>query len=412
MNRREFLASGSAGVVLSASPRGESVSGSTEADVARYRSLFPRLQDEVFLNAAAGTPLGAFAEAGLKRYQDFWRSGPADGRGEYVQEMLSEIRGLFGRFIGAEASEIGFVHCTKSGEQIVIDGLTGLRSGGNIVTNDLHFSGSLHNYLGLREAGMDVRIVRHGGWQVSLESMRAAIDEKTRLVAVTLVSNINGSHEAIRELVRVAHSRGALVYADIIQAAGIVSMDLKDVGVDFAACSGYKWLYGPHGVGFFYARKDLQGAALKDRLFPGHARFNYPPWVESPDPEQPDLSYRPRQDARRFEPGHVSYLGYCALFEGLKFLDEIGIQAVLDHSTRLIARLVKQVDPDRYTCISPHVGRSGIVTFQVDQTEHLRRRLESDRIIVSLGGGRLRVSPALYNTESDVDRLAGAMGRS
>ncbi len=324
MDRRAFVAAG-LGTALGA----RSLHGAPGAARRRaqddIRALFPRLEREVFLNAAGGTPLGRFADAGLRRYMDFQRLGPGEGRSEYVGRVSREIRGLFGNLIGADASEVALVHCTKAGEQLVLDGLDPRRHGRNVVTNDMHFSGSLHNYLGLRRLGLDVRIVRADEWDVSAERMAAAIDRNTALVAVTLVSNVNGRTEQIREVADYAHARGALVYADIIQGAGIVPIDVKAAGIDYAACSGYKWLYGVHGVGFLYVRQDLQGTALPDRLFPGHANPTYAPWVARPrSVASGDYTYRPRHDASRYEPGHVSYLGYCALYEGLRFLDRVG----------------------------------------------------------------------------------------
>ncbi|NIQ57849.1 MAG: aminotransferase class V-fold PLP-dependent enzyme, partial [Gammaproteobacteria bacterium] len=100
----------------------------------------------------------------------------------------------------ADASEVALVHCTKEGEQIVLDSLVSLLGGGSLVTNDLHFAGSLHNLLGLRDAGMDVRIVRSRGFEVDLEQMADQIDDRTALVSVTLVSNVNGRVEPMKEL--------------------------------------------------------------------------------------------------------------------------------------------------------------------------------------------------------------------
>ncbi len=373
------------------------------------RASFPRLAGETFVNAAAGTPLGAFAEAGLRRYLEFQRLGPGDRRGEYVSEMLSNIRAEIGRLIGARESEIGLVHCTKAGEQVVLDGLEPWRHGGNIVTNDMHFSGSLHNLVGLAKAGADVRIVRAENWDVSPDAMEAAMDDRTALVAVTLVSNVNGRVEPVRELAELAHARGALLYADIIQAAGIVPFDVHALGIDFAACNAYKWLFGVHGAGFLFVREDLQGDRFSDRLFPGHVAFNYPPWVERPDPNLEDLVYLEPSDARRYQPGHVSYLAYCALYEGLNFVRRIGIDAALDHTVRLHRRLNDQLDRDRFERISPEGQKSPIVTYVARDVARVARNLSAANTVVSLSGNRVRISAAVYNDERDIDRLAEVM---
>ena len=404
LDRRELLMSGLGAALM---VRGRSVAASGEPE--ELRRAFPRLEEETYLNAAAMMPLSTFSESGLRRYLDFQRLGGRGGRLEYVREMRSKTRGLFAALIGAKEAEIGLVHCTKAGEQIVLDSIAGLDPGRNIVTNDLHFSGSLHNLVGLQRAGRDVRIVRARDWKIHLEDMVAAIDGKTALVAVSLVSNINGHIENLAALSEAAHAHGALVYADVIQAAGIVPFDVHALGIDVAACSCYKWLYGVHGTGFLFVNEALQGTRIADRLYPGRARHNYAPWVEEADSARAELIYEAPTDATRYQPGHVSYLGYCAAYEGLEFLQAIGVEAALSHSVRLNQRLRSQLDPERFKVVSPHLERSPIITLEIPVGLEVSNRLEKAKVAVSLSGRRLRVSPALYNNEADVDRLVGAL---
>ena len=216
MNRRNFLAAGVGGA-MSVPLAGWPAKGNglliQRRPQAGVRDLFPRLQREAFLNAAGGTPLSTFAEEGLRSHEDMWRWGRGDGRGEAFGEMLTDTRARFAQLIGARPSEISFVQCTKAGEQIVLDSVDSIKSGGSIVTNDLHFNGSLHNLIGLKKAGRDVRIVRARDWRIDLAEMEAAIDKKTALVTVTLVSNINGHVEDVRALSDIAHRNGALIFA-------------------------------------------------------------------------------------------------------------------------------------------------------------------------------------------------------
>lgn len=410
MNRRDFLLRGAAALSATAAspvPVDGRVHVAERDDPTELRSLFPWLDRETYINAARGTPLGAFGSEAIERYQTLCQLGYGDGRGDHFREVMREIRGRFGRLIGAKATEIALVQCTKAGEQIVLDGLPGLRAGGNVVTNDFHFARSLHNLVGLRRTGIDVRIVRGVDWDVDPEAMREAIDDKTALVAVTLVSDVNGRVEPIRELADQAHAHGALVYADIIQAAGIVPIDVRAMGIDFAACSGYKWLFGLHGAGFLFVREEHQGRALEDRLFPGQLDRNYPPWTEEAPADDPGLvGFEAPTDARRYEPGHLAYLGFCALYEGLGLVERVGVETLLGHSVALNTRLLGRIDLDRYPCVSPDRERSPIVTFQCRDPEGLRRRLDEAKIAVTVRGNLVRVSPALYNRAEDMDRLA------
>ena len=411
MNRRSFIGAGIGTSILSHRSRGSGFSRATPLlpGTDSVRSLFPRAQQEVYLNAAAGTPLSSFAEQGLKKYHDFWRSGSSQGRADYPSKVRSEIRGLFAQLIGVDRDEIGLVHCTKAGEQIVLDSLPALRNGGNVVSNDLHFGGSLHNLVGLRKAGRDIRIVRNENWKIDPHSMEEAMDGKTGLLAITLLSNLNGHLEDIRRLADRVHALGGLVYADIIQAAGIYPLAMREMGIDFAACSGYKWLFGPHGCGFFYVRKELQGTVLPDHLFPGHVQPNYSPFVGTPATGEPDYAYRAPLDARRYQPGHISYLGYCALYEGLKFLSEVGIEKALGHSLGLNRFLKEQLDPKRFPCLSPHWETTPIITFGTNDPDGVTKRLQSADVVVSMANNRFRVSPAVYNTRGDMEQLGDAL---
>ena len=408
MNRRSFIAAGIGSSVLAGGSYGATTSSlktSVQPGTSSIRSLFPRARQEVFLNAAGGTPLSTFSREGLKKYQDFWELGPADGRADYPGQVLSEIRGLFARLIGAETEEIGLIHSTKAGEQIILDSLPAIRNGANIVTNDLHFGGSIHNLVGLRKAGRDIRIVRNRNWRVDPQEMEEAMDSKTGLLAITLLSNLNGHLEDIRRLADRVHGLGGYVYVDIIQAAGIYPLSMQEMGIDFAACSGYKWLFGPHGCGFLYVKKELQGTVLPDHLFPGHIQPNYPPFVGRKAAGEPEYGYHEPVDARRYQPGHISYLGYCAVYEGLKFLGEVGVERALQHSLDLNRYLKDQLDPKQFPCLSPHWEATPIITFGTDDPNGLSNRLQSAGVVVSVSNNRFRVSPAVYNTKAEMEQL-------
>jgi len=409
MDRRRFLGAGACVVGAGAVPLSTAWgrTGPAASVQGTPRDLFPRLSREIHLIAAGGTPLGSFAEAGLDAYRDYWRMGTDEGRA-WFGEMVLDVRARSAHLLGAGADEIALVHCTKAGEQIVLDGLPALREGGNIVTNDLHFSGSLHNLVGLARQG----IVRARDWRVDPADMVAAMDGGTALVAISLVSNINGHMEAVRTLADAVHARGGYLYADLIQAAGVVPVDVRAMGIDFAACNGYKWLFGVHGAGFLYVRRELQGMALSDRLFPGHVRANYPPWTDDPEPAAGSYSYAPPTDATRYQPGHLAYIAYSALREGLRFIDGLGVEAVRDHSVGLARRLLDRVDLERYPTLSRDPLQAPIVAFRVPDAPRLAGALREAGVVVSLSASEMRVSPAIYNTEADIDTLAEVMARA
>jgi selenocysteine lyase/cysteine desulfurase len=334
--------------------------------------------------------------------------GPGEGRGEYAQKVAAEVKPMFARLINAKPSEIAFVHCTKAGENVVVNGLDIQASGGNVVTNDLHYAGSIHSYVGRKKHGMDVRIVKARDWVIDLKDMEAAIDKKTKLVAITLVSNVNGHVEDAKAISEMAHANGAYLYADIIQAAGAYPIDVQALGIDFAACSNYKWLQGLRGAGFLYVREDLQGTVLRDLLYPGYVRFNYPPWVDRPESSKEVFPYEEVKDASRYQPGNVNYSGYAGQYETFKYMERIGIENTLAHIMTLVNRIRKELPETRYRSITPKT-KSPVVTFISKDLKDTRSRLKRANIQATTIGNRLRISPSVYNNEQDVDRLLQAL---
>ena len=117
--------------------------------------------------------------------------------------------------------------------------------------------GSLVLYGELAKRGASLTIVRPRDSRIDLADFERAVRGDTRLVAISLVSWYNGFQHDLKAVCDIAHAKGAHVYADVIQAAGNTPIDVRATGVDFLACSTFKWLMGDFGIGFLYVREDL-----------------------------------------------------------------------------------------------------------------------------------------------------------
>ena len=404
INRRQLLSATSLGIsTLGAA-------ASKVPDFSSIRNEFPRATQQVYLDAAANMPLPKFVAEGMRRYIDFHMYGPAEGRGEYASKTIREVKPLFARLINAKPSEIGFVICTKAGEAAVVNGLRIQESGGNLVTNDLHYAGSIHDYIGRRKAGMDVRIVKNRDWHIDIRDMEQVVDKKTRLISITLVSNVNGWVEDAKKLSELAHAHGAYLYADIIQAAGSVPIDVKALDIDFAACSNYKWLHGARGAGFLYVREDLQGSVVKDLGFPGYVHFNYSPWVPQRNMAEDEFPYIPEKNAGRYEAGNVSYVAYAGQYEALTRLLATGVENIYAYIKPMCDRLKKELPPLGYKLITPLEAPSSIVVVQARDLKATEQKLRKSNVQVTTAGfNRVRVSPAFYNNMQDINHLLAAL---
>lgn len=202
-----------------------------------------------YLNCAYTHPIPT---AGLEALRDY---GERRARPEAVSKPLQkkpiDIKAEFASLINAKKSEISFLPNTSTGENLVVNGLDVPRTGGNVVTDELHFEGALLHLQALQlKAGLDLRVVKPREWRIELKDFERAIDKKTRLVEVSLVAMDNGFQHDLKAICDMAHANGAYVYADIVQAAGTTPIDVRASDVDFCACSSFKWLMGDFGLGF------------------------------------------------------------------------------------------------------------------------------------------------------------------
>jgi len=217
------------------------------------RANFPVAEERTYLNNAYWHPLSLGAKEAIQVYLE--RKATGSARYDFAPARL-EAKAGFAKLIHANPSEISFVPSTVVGENLVVAGLGGTQMKGNIVTDALHYESSTYLYRSLQAQGHDVRFVKPREGRVELADLDRAIDRNTRLVAVSLVSYLNGFQHDLKALCDLAHSRGALVYADLVQAAGAIPIDVQTSQVDFCACGSHKWLMADLGLGFLYVRED------------------------------------------------------------------------------------------------------------------------------------------------------------
>jgi selenocysteine lyase/cysteine desulfurase len=406
MNRREFLA-GAAAVTAAGAP-----------DFSKLRADFPRALNETYFNSAAQHPLGNHTVRGIERYIEFMAKGPGEGREDFWETGFREVKPMFARLINAKPAEIALCGSTTIGENLLVNGMD-LR-GGNVVTNDLHYTASLANYLQRRAAGLDVRIVKHRDWRIDPADMERAVDRNTKLIAVSLVSSVNGHRENIKALSDLAHAHGALLFADIIQGAGAIPIDVRAMGIDMASCAMYKWLQGEHGFGFLYLREDLAGSAVKPTELTGHPDFNYAPWVKQPKPDMPDFINHTSAGVAALECGTPSVITYAAQYESFKYIDRLGVGNIQAHAQRLVARLRKELPARDYACITPEGAGTPLVTFRSRDTEAVKRKIQraaasgkarisitgpNSALTVGRFGDHLRFSVSVFNNDEDVNKV-------
>jgi selenocysteine lyase/cysteine desulfurase len=304
------------------------------------------------------------------------------------------------QLLGARTDEIALLGSASEAINAVAAAVD-LEAGDNVVINDLEFPSVVLPWLRLRERGIDVRLVRHQNWEIPTDLLLAAVDDRTRVVALSHVSYVNGWRhdvEAISTALRGTRTRFLL---DATQTVGV--LPVQAALADFLVSSTYKWLLGTHGLGVLYVNRDTVGQ-------PEPAAIG---WfsLETAFTEDRYERYRLRADAGRFETGYLNFPAIYALNASVGYLLEIGVDRIAAHAHALGDELIAGLSGLGLTVTTPAVRarRGASVTFLHERAAEIGQRLAATGVYVWAGDGRVRASAHAFNDSRDVERYLDAL---
>jgi selenocysteine lyase/cysteine desulfurase len=373
---------------------------------------FPRKADfaipegTTYINGAYIHPISRASLENMRLYAQSRLLPDGDVRYERIN-----IKAEFAALINAKPSEIAFVSNTTSGENLVTNGLELLKSGGNVVTDAYQFEGVLIHLQELQRHGLDLRVVMPRDRRIPLEDLARVIDKKTKLVSISLVGMFTGFQHDLKAVCDLAHANGAMVYADIAQAAGTTPIDVKASGVDFCACSSFKWLMGDFGLGFVYAREDLLGTVLK-RPWAGYYQStkmasHFLPFDE---PGNVALSYELGTDATSyFEVGSQASAAWAALSKSLPYIRQLGVENIEAYRQPMLQRLRQEMPRLGFIPMTPDDSKAAPISFAIKDALTYADRLKKASINTRLSRHFIRLSPSVYNDMADIERFLDAI---
>ena len=373
--------------------------------LANQRHLFDIPDGVTYLNCAAQSPsLRASDEAGrtgLARKLHPWDPERANLYGE-----IAEARRLFGGLIGASAETIALMTSTSYGAAIGAANL-GIQSGQRIVVLQNQFPSNYYAWANVAERdGGTVTVVARphdGDWT---RAVLDQIDADTGLVALPNCHWMDGGVIDLGPVADRVHKVGAGFFIDATQSVGVKPFDVARLDPDFVACSAYKWLLSPDGVGFLYvAPRHLDGRPIENN----HASRIADTSMELAS----GYGDRYLADAARFDQGAADSMVHMPMtVAALRQISSWGVAEIEAALAPLVDRIAAaaaergwRVPPE------PHRARHMIGLGVGDPPDGLIGRLKAEGVYVSLRGGAIRVSPYLFNDETDVDRLFEALDR-
>lgn len=370
-------------------------------DLENLRKLFPVTEKAIFLNHAAisPSPKPVIDECQKwhvhhKTYGDMYFP-PLDK----ILEGIDEDRRTVGKFINAKTpeEEISFTYNTSYGLAAIAEGIKWEKND-KIVINDLEYTSNSYTFQALtKKFDLELEVIPNVGGVLPMESFSQAIDQTTRLVAVSHVQFSNGFCIDLKELAKICHENEAQIMVDAIQSLGALPLDVQKLNIDHLAAGGYKWLLGPLGTGLIYIKREL-------------AELLNPSFVGSMSDTNPlNLShhpYSPGRGAKRFQAslGPHTFL----LARAVKFLDDLGIKNIFAQIMKLTDQIIEFVENESnfhlQTPVERKQQRSGIVNFSCPNGEKIveKTRKLPFPIAISYREGGLRISPHCYNQEEEI----------
>ena len=385
-----------------------------------YRKDFPLLtaQDIAYLDNAATAQRPQCVLDAVRRFYCEQNANPL--RGLYplsiaATDAYENAREAVRRFLNAKsATEIVFTRNTTEGLNLAAYsyGLSHIKAGDEVVVSILeHHSDLLPWQMVCRQTGAALKFLDcEPDGSLDLNKAEALITDRTKLVAVTHVSNVVGRVNPIRQLADMAHKHGAVMVVDGAQSTPHIPVDVQALDADFLAFSGHK-VYGPMGIGVLYGRR-----ALLEEMPPFLTGGEM---IESVSREGAVFAELPH----KFEAGTVNAAGAAGLHAAINYVQSVGFDAMHRQELALTARtLAGMADMPHIHVIGSDrpEEHNGIVTFTVEgvHPHDVSEILACDGVDVLAGhhcaqpllqhlgySATVRASFAFYNTEEEVDRL-------
>ena len=397
-------------------------------DAGRVRADFPILQRQVrgrpliYLDNAATTQKPhAVIDAATAYYSEINANvhRGVHELSERATDAYEAARDKVRRFVGAASTrEIVFTRNATESINLVAHAFGGpnIRQGDEVVISAMeHHSNIVPWQLLAGRSGARIRVAPiDDRGELMLGEFAALLNERTKLVAVSHMSNALGTINPVHEIVRLARARGIRVLIDGSQAAYHMPVDVQEIGCDFYAATGHK-LYGPMGIGFLYV-KEAAYAEMQPFLGGGDmistVTFERSTWNEPP---------------HRFEAGTPNVGGAIGLGAALDYINGIGLAEIARHEQELLdygTRALESIDGVRLIGTAPR--KASILSFVMEGVHPHDIGTIVDRQGVAIRTGHhcaqpvmvrfgvpatARASIAMYNTTADIDALVDALGR-
>jgi len=371
-----------------------------------WRQEWFEIEDATYLNLAGESPMPKVAIRAVQAALEA-KKNPHHKADSTFFEVPNRIRASLAKLIGGKPEEIAVTSGASAGVAAVAYALT-WKPGDEVITAKGEFPLQCTTWKPMEEREeLKLKIVSPRERFITADDLIAAITPRTRLVSVSMVRYDDASLLDAARVADACQKQGALFLLDASQSCGAIPLDVNQLGADFIVSAGYKWLLGPYGTGFFWAKSEhlniIRPGPFNWMAVAGSDNFAA---LNFKDP-------KPAPSAKRWDsPEWASYFNFnlAAMDVSVDFVVRMGPELVAAHNRKLIELMFERLPKDRFVIASPlDAARRGpygcFAARSKEKTAEVYQHLRKENVVVSLREGNIRVSPHLYNTERDIDRL-------
>lgn len=375
------------------------------------QSEFPISQEEIFFNHASISPLPRRTQERMKWAVDGLAHNPIRFWTTEGMAMSVAFQKNLATYINADSpQEIVAINTTGSALNAIAQSVP-WQAGDNLIFCEFEFPSNAYPWMSLERDGVQTRCVPAINGGLTLAGIAAAVDDRTRMVAVSAVQFFTGHRTDLAAIGAFCRDRDLLFVVDAIQSIGHMSFDVKALGIDVLASGGQKSLLAAPGSGFMYIR-DSVAESLRPRTIGANATRDYLHWLSY------DLT--PLPGAQRFANGTPNLVGMFSVVESLGLICELGVENIDQHTTGL-SRYARERLMDRgYTVITPADRLGPIVTFRTgvdnEATDGLVKFLTDHNISIvkhldTHSTPHIRLSFHCYNITEEIDQFMDVLGQ-
>ena len=330
-------------------------------------------------------------------------------------DKYEDARNEIAKFINAKFEEVVFTRGASSSLNLVAlsYGMDNIGPGDEVITTELeHHSSHMPWFNVCKMKGAKIKYIpldKEG--RITVENFKKVLSNKTKVIAITYVSNVMGYITPIKEIIKLAHDAGAIVSLDGAQAVPHMRVDVKDLDCDFLSFSGHK-MCGPTGIGVLYGKYELLekmnpiefGGDMADTVRCDSQTYKLPPY--------------------RFETGTPNVAGAIGLAEACRYLNEIGFDYIVKREKELRDLAVKRLSEIDGVIIYNKTAETGIISFNIEgvHPHDAASVFDNNNVCIRAGHhcaqlittwlntiGTIRASFYFYNRDEDVDLLINAV---